>query len=964
MASNTVLYLTAFLITLGTLVHLRFRKRIHITTSRNLKFNFLNLPVIKKMIRWKYFRLAINIPNLIIFGFVIVYGFIDIQNASRNIATPLTWVLWWSAVIFTFVLIGRVWCAVCPFAFLGDVVQKIFSFNKKFPKKLQNIWIQILLFQVLTWGFFVWSIGGSPLLTSLFGLVLTGGAVLTAVFYEKRTFCRYLCPLGGMIGLYSMTSPFELRSINKGSSPCINTCPIHQNAQGYISLIAHRKFDEALKMIRRENPLPSICGKVCHHPCEIACVREDIDSAVAINALKRAAVEYSTEDLMPRIGEMQDKKVAVIGSGPSGLSVAHSLALKGYSTTVFESHQQAGGMLIQGIPEYRLPREDIDQDLNFLKKMGIKIETDVSIGKDISFNSLVDDYDSICIAVGNTQSKQLNIEGENAANLMSGLDYLKRINAGDKIDIGKKVSVIGGGNTAIDAARTALRNGADVTVIYRRTIEEMPAVDEEILEAQLEGVKIQYLVSPVKFKLNGSQATHIVCQKMEPGETETDGRRKSIPVEGSEFEIEVDTVLTSIGEDVDLSFLPENIEILKEGRIKTDNFGSTSTEKIFAAGDVINGPDTVINAIASAKKVADNIDCYLSNREMNQLNGRVEIDKEWLINEIRTGKKLYTKGERIEIPKLSNADRGSFEEVNLGYTRDDAVEEAKRCLNCGGCSDYLVNSSAVFQKDCQVACPMLEFPQHLDRNTNCNLCLDCVSGCQKDNIRFTARPFGEGLWASKTKKLDESVKAMILLGVTTIQTAVMLRLWPSFQDSVSSALGITGKTGKLYITYTLMYLFFTVLVPVSVLFLGTLASKQLSGDPKIKLKKLFISIGYMFVPMGLTVHLAHNIRHLLAEGQTIVAPVVRLLNKITPFNFGKPNWDAEQLVGNNIIFILQIIVIFLGMMFTLKVSYFSLISSYEDRKKSWRMLLPFALITFLVLILNIWVLSSPMAHRH
>ncbi|MFQ5976177.1 MAG: FAD-dependent oxidoreductase, partial [Candidatus Hydrothermarchaeales archaeon] len=421
-----------------------------------------------------------------------------------NIATVITWLLWWTLLIFVIVGIGRVWCMMCPFAAIGDWSKKIKRGRRKVPKKFRNLWISIFAFTLLTWASYSqWSIIGSPFATAIVAIALILGAVIGSVIFEKRSFCLHACPLGGLIGLYSTVAPVELTVKEKGKEPpCQTACPIDQNVKGYMSLIAHGEFDNALNVvIRKDNPLPSICGRVCHHPCETECIRGEMDEPIAICALKRAAVDYSvkngSEAPIPHI-EKRKGKIAIIGSGPSGLAAAHNLALMGYNVTIFEALPVMGGELVAGIPEYRLPREVLKADIDYIEKLGVEIRTNTRVGKDISFNEIRKDYDAIFIGVGLQASKELSLPGEDLEGIHLGAEFLRKLALEKPIEVGAKVAVIGdgnrvavigGGNVAVDAARSALRLGSkEVIVLYRRSREEMPAIKSEIQEAEMEGV--------------------------------------------------------------------------------------------------------------------------------------------------------------------------------------------------------------------------------------------------------------------------------------------------------------------------------------------------------------------------------------------------------------------------------------------------------------------------------------------
>jgi len=476
-----------------------------------------------------------------------------------------------------------------------------------------------------------------------------------------------------------------------GIPPCRLGCPARVNVQGYVALIAQGRYKEAIDLIREVNPLPAICGYVCPHPCEEECNRREIDDPIAIAALKRFAadnIDYDvdaaeTEDATK---EEREEKIAIIGSGPAGLTAAYYLAKSGYPVRIFDKLPVPGGMLAAGIPEYRLPRDILKKEIEYIKREGgkIEIETGVEIDKD-GFEKLNRDYNAIFISIGADKSRALGIEGESLKGVVHGIEFLRELNLGNNVELGKKVAVVGGGDVAIDAARCALRLGSNVTIVYRRSREEMPARDEEIADAEEEGVKITYLTNPSRI-IGDDKVQGLECIRMELGEPDESGRRRPVPIKGSEFIIGVDTVIIAIGQQSALGFLEgSGIEIDGNG-IKVDGNGRTNVEGIFAAGDAVTGPATVIDAIAGGKKAAEAIDRYLHGAPLPEL---VSEEKEKIgIEDIKTRLPDLEKKEREKIAKISiERRRDSFEGVELGFTEEDAIEEAKRCLRCGICAD-------------------------------------------------------------------------------------------------------------------------------------------------------------------------------------------------------------------------------------------------------------------------------------
>ena len=357
-----------------------------------------------------------------------------------------------------------------------------------------------------------------------------------------------------------------------GKSPCSATCPAGVNAHGYIALISQGKFKEAIEVLRRTMPFAGVCGRVCTHPCESECERGKVDEPIAIRSLKRFMADYELkhgrEKTQP-VTKTKTQKVAVIGSGPAGLACAYDLVKAGYPVTVFEALPEAGGMLRYGIPAYRLPKDILDNEINYVKELGVEIITNKPV-RDINELS-GQGFKAVFMAAGAWESQNINIPGEDAKGVIHAIDFLKWVNSGLKVEIGKSVAVIGGGNAAVDAARTSLRLGAkEVNVIYRRTRAEMPAIPDEIDEMLREGVKIVYLATPIEFIANNGKLEKVKCIKMELGKVDASGRRSPVPIPGSEFELNVDTVILATGQAVDKSLLPANIGLAKSGTVTAD----------------------------------------------------------------------------------------------------------------------------------------------------------------------------------------------------------------------------------------------------------------------------------------------------------------------------------------------------------------------------------------------------------
>jgi NADPH-dependent glutamate synthase beta subunit-like oxidoreductase len=407
-------------------------------------------------------------------------------------------------------------------------------------------------------------------------------------------------------------------SVIKERPVCEETCPVHLDIRGYVGLIADDRFQESLDLIRQKLPFPATIGRICPHPCEEKCNRGYRDKPLCIRDLKRFVADSDEEDSVPRI-QPNGKKVAVVGGGPAGLTCAHDLAMAGYSVTVFEALPVAGGMLAVGIPQYRLPRDILNKEIDFVKKLGVEIKTSVRIGKDIPFDDLfTQGFQAVFIAVGAHKDQKLRVPNEEAPGVVSGVDFLRDIALGKKVTVGSRVGIVGGGNVAMDAARSSLRLGAkEVCIIYRRTRDEMPASAEEIDAALHEGITIEYLVAPVEVVLKNGSVSGMKCIRMQLGEPDASGRRRPVPVEGSEFELGLDMIIPAIGQASDLSFLPEDggVAMTKWGTVIADaQTGATSRAGVYAGGDCVSGPWIAIGAIAAGKEAAKAIDGYLQRK--------------------------------------------------------------------------------------------------------------------------------------------------------------------------------------------------------------------------------------------------------------------------------------------------------------------------------------------------------------
>ena len=466
-------------------------------------------------------------------------------------------------------------------------------------------------------------------------------------------------------------------------SPCENTCPAGVNVPGYTSLVAEGRFMDAYHLIRQENPFPAICGRICPRPCESKCRRGSIDEPVAICDIKRFVADYAhkrepqiIEDIVfPKNG----RRVSIIGGGAAGLSCGYYLVRIGYDVDIYESEKVAGGVLAYGIPEYRLPKDVLQHEIDLVKKEGVNIHLNTKVGKDVDFDEIHTNSDAMFIATGTPLPQKIGVPGENLSGVMHGISFLKKVNLGEQVNVGEKVVVIGGGNTAIDSARTALRLGAKkVTLVYRRTQNMMTAFENEIHEAFEEGVEIMELTQPTSFLGKGGKLARVECMKMSLGEFDSSGRRVSVPVENSTFFLEADTVIPAISQQSDLPFIPaKSIDRTPWGTFTVDTETlMTSMPGIFAGGDVVTGPDNAIHAIAVGKRAAVAIDKYLGGRGVLNKGHQIEINPK------------YDDDEVVELPRypLDMLDiekrKETFDEVVLGYHKLTAMAEAMRCLHC------------------------------------------------------------------------------------------------------------------------------------------------------------------------------------------------------------------------------------------------------------------------------------------
>jgi len=472
-------------------------------------------------------------------------------------------------------------------------------------------------------------------------------------------------------------------------SPCQNVCPAGTNAPAYIAYIAAKRYEDAYLEILNTNPFVSVCGRVCDHPCQFKCRRNQIDDTVAIRSLKRFAGDYIYEHTkeIPRIPVVQKKlpqKIGVIGGGPAGLSAAYFLARLGYPVTVFEAHEVAGGMLAETIPASRLPKDVLQREIKAIEDLGVEIKLNTKVGVDVPFKDLMNDgFDAFFVAVGMYGDRSLGIEGEDLLGVFQGVDFLRDVKLGEPTFVeGKRVAIIGGGNTAIDSARTCVRLGAkEVTIVYRRTRDEMPAFRDEIEDCLEEGIKLEVLSAPVRILGEKGKVKAIQCIRMDLDIFGKDGRRKPVPRKGSEFTFDVDIVIPAIGEFADVKelFAGLEVETWDNGTIEVNKNGQTSIPNIFAGGDVATGPATVIKAVGAGQKIAESIDQFLSGDNGKTYPWTVHKPADIPFNlDAEPVEYNIIKPKRIPLEKRIK----SFEEVEQVYTEEMAIKEATRCLRC------------------------------------------------------------------------------------------------------------------------------------------------------------------------------------------------------------------------------------------------------------------------------------------
>jgi NADPH-dependent glutamate synthase beta subunit-like oxidoreductase len=515
--------------------------------------------------------------------------------------------------------------------------------------------------------------------------------------------------------------------------PCTDGCPNHNRIRKMLMTISKAEdneitydqaFEEAFQIFAETQPFPSVCGRVCPHPCETACNRNEKEGAVSINKVERFIGDYALEKgIKPKklTDETRAEKIAVVGSGPGGMSAAYHLALRGYPVTVFEAFPKTGGMLRYGIPPYRLPHDILDAEIGRILELGVELKTNTAVGTDVSMDDLRKDYKAIFVAIGAHQGIQLRIEGEDASNVFTGTDFLHKVNTGESVEIGDKVVVIGGGDTAIDAARVSRRLGADVTILYRRTRTEMPAIDEEIVGAMEEGINIEFLAAPAAIHRNNGTATGMKCQRMELGEPDDSGRRRPVPIEGDTFDLDFTCLIAAVSQAPDF----KGFENFIEGRdwIKVDDKYKTKEDNVYSGGDNVN-LGLVIDAIAHGRVAAMAIHEMITGDEMPAAAPQGEVlTKDKMIFS------YYKEAARQPYKEMAVEERlkSMVAEIVSTYTDEDATTESKRCMSCGMCFDC--GTCWSYCQDNAIVKPLVNGELYGVKEEFCTGCKKCAENC-------------------------------------------------------------------------------------------------------------------------------------------------------------------------------------------------------------------------------------------
>jgi NADPH-dependent glutamate synthase beta subunit-like oxidoreductase len=528
------------------------------------------------------------------------------------------------------------------------------------------------------------------------------------------------------------------------TAPCQEACPVGNPIPQFLYLASDGRHNEALQTLLKENPFPGVCGRVCFHPCEVDCNRGQYDESVSIRAMERYISDAASNQLtnLKPIRNKESKKVAIVGAGPAGLSCAFFLSLLGHQATIFESKKEPGGVMRWGIPGYRLPKAVLKKEIQRVLNLPVEIKTNVNVGEDISFDEM-DRFDAVFLSPGARLNATLSIEGEDLKRVWKGGDFLERINSKEKVTLGKEIIVIGGGNTAMDVARSASRLGSKVTVAYRRTRNEMPAIQDEIIEAEEEGVGFQFLIQPVKVSLLKNKRLAVKFQRMKLRGLDQSGRPRAIPIKGKFLTLEAGHLITAVGEQVDLSWIPP--DLVRNGLIEMN-----PSPKMYGGGDAIDQPRTIVTAIASGKRAAISIDLYLRGCSYEEVFPGIRVGSKGALSmeaylrgrnggnwsepkDVIPYEKMNTlyfeHSKKIEMRKLDrNKALRSFSEVNKGFSPDEARLSASRCFSCGTCN-YCYNCY-FFCPEGVVSLNPLEELKDVDLE-HCKGCGTCAKACPR-----------------------------------------------------------------------------------------------------------------------------------------------------------------------------------------------------------------------------------------